>query len=193
MRRVPARAHILPHWVIPVAVGLIAAVPFLPSLANGFVTWDDDRNFLENTHYRGLGLEQLHWMWTTFHMGHYVPLSWMTLGLDYELWGMDARGYHLTSLLIHVANAVLLYFVAIRLYRIAFPERFRTSAPSLSIAAVFAALFFAVHPLRVESVAWVTERRDVLSGLFVSASLLCYLDYASAARGRRMYWASLGL
>lgn len=51
-------------------------------------------------------------MWTTFHMGHYVPLSWMTLGLDYELWGMQPMGYHLTSLLLHTVNAVLVYHLA---------------------------------------------------------------------------------
>jgi protein O-mannosyl-transferase len=185
------RRERLARFTAPTVVALITFAAFLPSLQNGFVTWDDDRNFLDNPNYRGLGAEHLHWMWTTFHMGHYVPLSWMTLGLDYELWGMDARGYHLTSLLIHVANAVVLYFVAVRLYRIAFAERSGTSANSLSIAAAFAALVFAVHPLRVESVAWVTERRDVLSGLFVSASLLCYLEYATSARGRRLYWASL--
>ena len=102
-----------------IAVALVAIIPFLPSLQNGFVSWDDDKNFLANTAYRGLGWQQLTWMWTTFHLGHYVPLSWMTLGLDYSLWGMDARGYHLTSLVIHAANAAVLYLVARRLLTLA--------------------------------------------------------------------------
>src|SRR5213075_1867138 len=89
-----------------IAVAVIAAIPFLPALTADFVAWDDDRNFLRNPFYRGLGFTNLKWMWTTFHMGHYVPLSWMTLGLDYELWGMNATGYHLTNLLLHAANAV---------------------------------------------------------------------------------------
>ena len=88
-----------------VPVAIVTFVSFLPALDAGFVTWDDDKNFLANTAYRGLGWQQLTWMWTTFHLGHYVPLSWMTLGLDYSLWGMEARGYHLTSLIIHAANA----------------------------------------------------------------------------------------
>ena len=74
---------------IPIIVGLCACVPYLPSLGGEFVSWDDNRNFLDNTAYRGLGLMQLAWMWTSTHMGHYVPLTWMTLGFDYVLWGMN--------------------------------------------------------------------------------------------------------
>src|SRR5678816_3886687 len=92
-----------------VAVATFAT--FIPALQSDFVTWDDDRNFTANVHYRGLGLSQLAWMWTTFHMGHYVPLSWMTLGLDYSVWGMNPAGYHLTNLLLHAANAVLVYLL----------------------------------------------------------------------------------
>ena len=78
------------RWAIPTGLVLLTIVAFLPVLRNGFVSWDDDRNFVENPHFRGLGLEQLRWMWTTCHMGHYVPLSWMTLGLDYA-WGIRHR------------------------------------------------------------------------------------------------------
>jgi protein O-mannosyl-transferase len=175
-----------------IAVALLTFVAFAPTLANDFVTWDDDRNFLQNPMYRGLGREQLHWMWTTFHMGHYVPLSWMTLGLDYKLWGMDARGYHFTNVLFHSANALLLFFIGLRLLRACMPARTAGSPGTTIFAAAFGVLIFAVHPLRVESVAWVTERRDVLSGFLVSASLLCYLRFVSGAR-RGAYWCSLGL
>src|SRR6185503_628584 len=102
-------------WIrlaVPLAVAAFTFIAFLPTLRNGFVSWDDDKNFVENPHFRGLGLDPLRWMWTTFHMGHYVPLSWMTLGADYSLWGMNPAGYHLTSLLFHVANAVVVYFLA---------------------------------------------------------------------------------
>ncbi|HEX7939068.1 MAG TPA: tetratricopeptide repeat protein [Gemmatimonadaceae bacterium] len=163
--------------VLAIAVAVIAALPFLPSLQNGFVSWDDDKNFLANLAYRGLGWSQLRWMWTTFHLGHYVPLSWMTLGLDYSLWGMDARGYHLTSLIIHAANAAVLFLVARRLLSLAFGTDVHNRATELGAA--FAALVFAMHPLRVESVAWVTERRDVLSGLLYSLTVLLYLGAMS--------------
>src|SRR3954463_11147394 len=76
-------------WAIPCAIALVTFVAFLPTLSNDFVTWDDQVNFLENPHYRGLGIANLRWMWTTFLLGHYVPLSCMSLGLDYVLWGMN--------------------------------------------------------------------------------------------------------
>jgi tetratricopeptide (TPR) repeat protein len=193
MRRASSQSRGSGIWIIPAVVGVLAAAPFLPALANGFVAWDDDRNFLENLHYRGLGLDQLRWMWTTFHMGHYVPLSWMTLGLDYELWGMDARGYHFTSIVLHALNAVLLFWIARRLLSRAFDERLATR--TIELAAAAGALFFAMHPLRVESVVWITERRDVLSGVFCSAALLSYLRSidSSGAHPRRQYGLSLAL
>ncbi len=80
-------------WLVPVLIALVTFAAFLPALHNQFVNWDDPRNFIENPHYRGLGWTQLHWMWTTY-LGHYIPLTWMTLGLDYLLWGMNPVGYH---------------------------------------------------------------------------------------------------
>ncbi|MFI5360818.1 MAG: tetratricopeptide repeat protein [Elusimicrobiota bacterium] len=162
---------------------LTTLAAFWPSLRNGFVNWDDGANLVENFNYRGLGWTQLRWMWTTFHMGHYQPLSWMSLGLDYLAWGMNPFGYHLSSLLLHCANAVLFYFVAVRLLRGA-----AAGAPgergAAGSAALLAALLFAVHPLRVESVVWATERRDVLSGLFYLAAVLFYLQARDAPQGR---------
>jgi Flp pilus assembly protein TadD len=180
-------------WIGPVVVALVTFVAFIPTLTNSWVTWDDDRNFLDNIHYRGLGASHLRWMWTTFHMGHYIPFSWMTLGVDYELWGMDARGYHLTNLVLHCVNAVLVYFIARRILRLAMP-RAANEPRRLIAASAFAALVFAIHPLRVESVAWATERRDVLSGCFFWAAALAYLRYAETPdEERRWYWATLGL
>src|SRR5437867_5474282 len=180
-------------WLVPALIALVTFAAFLPTLRNQFVNWDDDENFLDNPHYRGLGWTQLRWMWTTFHLGHYIPLTWMTLGLDYRLWGMNPFGYHLTSLLLHAANAVVFFFVVHRILTLALPrpsERGR----ALAVSAGFAALVFAIHPLRVESVAWVTERRDVLSGLFYWSAILMYLRACErGARGRGRYWAAVGL
>ena len=69
-------------WLVPVLIALVTSTAFLPTLHNQFVNWDDSKNFLDNPHYRGLGWTHLRWMWTT-HLGHYIPLTWMTLGLDY--------------------------------------------------------------------------------------------------------------
>ena len=179
-------------WLIPVLIALVTFAAFLPTLQNQFVTWDDATNFLENAHYRGLGWTHIRWMWTT-HLGHYVPLTWMTLGLDYLLWGMNPFGYHLTSLLLHAANAVVFFFVVRRILTRALPSP-SERGHALAVAAGFAALVFAIHPLRVESVAWVTERRDVLSGLFYLSAILMYLRACErGARGRGWYWAAVGL
>jgi len=179
-------------WLIPVLIALVTFAAFLPTLQNQFVTWDDATNFLENAHYRGLGWTHIRWMWTT-HLGHYIPLTWMTLGLDYLLWGMNPFGYHLTSLLLHAANAVVFFFVVRRILTRALPSP-SERGHALAVAAGFAALVFAIHPLRVESVAWVTERRDVLSGLFYLSAILMYLRACErGARGRGWYWAAVGL
>src|SRR2546427_145891 len=179
-------------WLVPVVIALITCAAFLPTLQNQFVSWDDDKNFLENTHYRGLSWTHLHWMWTT-HLGHYIPLTWMTLGLDYLLWGMNPVGYHLTSLLLHVTNAVVFFFVVRRLLTRALPSPSERGY-ALAVSAGYAALVFAIHPLRVESVAWVTERRDVLSGLlYLSAILVYLLACEGGARGRGWYWLSVAV
>src|SRR5881296_3101655 len=179
------------RWLAPLLVALLTLTAFLPTLQNQFVAWDDDKNFLKNPHYRGLGWSHLRWMWTTFNLGHYIPLTWMTLGLDYVLWGMNPVGYHLTSLLLHAANAVVFFFIARRLLTLALPSP-SERGHALAVAAGFAALVFAIHPLRVESVAWVTERRDVLSGLFYLSAIVIYLwACEGGARGRGWYWLSV--
>ena len=181
------------RWVAPCLVALVTVAAFLPVLDAGFVNWDDDENFLRNVHYRGLGPQQLRWMLTAYHMGHWTPLTWLTLGLDHTLWGMDPRGYHLTSLLFHAGAGLLFYFLSLRLLRLALPAT--TGEPSLRIGAAAAALLFAVHPLRAESVAWVTERRDVVSGMLYLAAALAYLRGVEDGARRRAawYWGAVAL
>src|SRR5213593_2360972 len=194
-RREPVTRALTQRWVyrlVPVLVALVTFAAFLPALHNQFVNWDDDKNFLDNPYYRGLGWSQLRWMWTT-HLGHYIPLTWMTFGLDYLLWGMNPLGYHLTSLLLHAANAAVFFFVVRRILTLALPSR-SERGHALAVSAGFAALVFAIHPLRAESVAWVTERRDVLSGLFYLSAILVYLRACEReARGRGRYWLSVAM
>src|SRR5204862_357578 len=111
-----------------------------------------------------------------------------------EVWGMNPAGYHLTNLVLHTASAIAIYFVARRLIALAQPNAAATRPRSVSVAAAVAALVFAIHPLRVESVAWVTERRDVLSGLFCLLTILVYFWACQrGTRGRRLYWLSVAL
>ena len=162
-----------PAWrAAPFALALVTAVVFAPVLRGGFLDWDDPINFLENPYYRGLGWPQLRWMLTASVMGHWIPVTWLTLGADFAMWGMNPFGYHLTNLLLHAVSAALFYLVAQRLLGLAMPA---ASPGTASLGAAVAALYFAVHPLRVESVAWITERRDLTSGLFFLLTILAYL------------------
>ncbi len=174
----------------PLALALVTAVVFAPSLRGGFVDWDDPINFLENPYYRGLGWRQLRWMLTANVMGHWIPVTWLTFGADYAVWGMRPFGYHLTNVLLHAASAALFYLVARRLLGLTMPS----AAPvTVGLGAAAAALFFAVHPLRVESVAWITERRDLTSGLFFLLTLLAYLKAHERLPDVRAGWRAAAL
>jgi len=135
-----------------------------------------------NRFYRGIGLTQLRWMFTTFHLGHYMPVTWLTYALDYLVWGMNPFGYHLTNIVLHVVTAAVFYFVALRLLRAALVAGCATDEHQIRLGAGLAAFVFAIHPLRVESVAWVTERKDVLSGLFYLLAVLAYLRALAPGR-----------
>ena len=190
----PARAGAPAAWrrvpLLPLAVGLVTFAAFIPALWNGFVDWDDGYLYVTNPHWRGLGWRQIRWMFTTPLLENYVPIAWLTLGLDYILWGMRPVGYHLTNVLLHSGSAVLLYLIATRLLE----RAAGLTGWALRAGAVSAALFFSLHPLRVESVAWISERRDVLSGLFFLATILTYVDSTetTGARRRRLLLLSLG-
>ena len=176
---------LFPSWIILLVVVLVTFSAFRSTLGSDFVNWDDPGLLLENLEYRGLGWTHLQWMFTTTLLGHWVPLTWMTFGLDYVLWGMNPFGYHLTNLLLHIGAVVAFYFVALRLLRAAMTA---PSEMALRLGAGAAALFFAIHPLRVESVAWITERRDVLSGLFFMLTIIAYLKAAALEDARRRWW-----
>jgi tetratricopeptide (TPR) repeat protein len=154
---------------------LLPAAVFLPAVRGEFVNLDDISYFVSNPNWRGLGRDQLAWMWGSMFKANYNPLAWMTWGLDYVFWGMNPIGYHLTNIFWHLANSVLVYLLARRLWAFIFKDPVDRTDHRLTLAAAFAALLFAVHPLRAESVAWISERRDVLSGFFLLGSVLLYL------------------
>ncbi|HVH17500.1 MAG TPA: hypothetical protein VNF72_04315 [Myxococcota bacterium] len=168
--------------VLAVAVG--ACVAFAPALRAGFVSWDDGLTVTDNFAIREHHAASLRWMWTTSHAGHYQPLAWTSLALDHALHGLsapdfpEARGFHATNLLLHAVGAVALFALAFTLYGRAGGAAATSSPAALACAAALAALLHAVHPLRCESVCWVTERRDVLSAPFFLLALVAYLRAA---------------
>ena len=173
-----------------------ALIAFIPALNNDFVRWDDYGLLLTIEGWRGLGLEQLAWMFTTNHFGHYQPITWLTYGVDYVIWGigddglLNPTGFHLTNNLFHAANTLLVYFVSLILLRRAFEGR---ATSLLHLGALLATLLFALHPLRVESVAWVTERRDLVSAFFLLLTVLTYLKAAAPGQTRRWVWLGVAL
>jgi cytochrome c-type biogenesis protein CcmH/NrfG len=174
----------------PCLVFAAALLTFLPALRADFVNWDDYDNVVKNAGVHGLGRAQLEWMWTGTVLGHWIPLTWMSFGVNYALGGLQPRGYHLVNLVLHAATATLFFFIALRLLREAGAA---STEPALSTGAACAALLFAVHPLRVESVVWVTERKDVLCGLFVMLAILAYLRAAEGGGALRRGWAYASL
>jgi protein O-mannosyl-transferase len=144
------------------AVGLV----FGQTVHHEFINLDDNVNVYLNPHVTGgLTAEAVKWAFTDRYMGVWMPLTWISHMVDCQIHGLDAGGHHLTNVLLHAATAVLLFLVLRRMTG--------RMWPSALVAAAFA-----VHPLRAESVAWVTERKDVLSGLFFVAAVGAYVGYA---------------
>jgi tetratricopeptide (TPR) repeat protein len=177
-RGFPRRGNtLLGAVVVLVALGLAA---FLPLFDNGFLEYDDHLYITRNQEVlRGLTWEGVRWAFGATAAGNWHPLTWISHMADVTAFGLDPRGHHLVNLLLHLGSCVLL-FAVLR----AMTGR---AAPSF-----FAAALLAVHPLRVESVAWAAERKDALSVFFWMAAMAAYLAYARSGRPRA-YAATLAM
>ena len=155
------------------AAGLLLAIT-LAALggvcSNGFINYDDPYFITDNPHvHAGLTLPSFCWAWTTIHAANWHPLTWLSLQLDWQMYRGAAWGFHLTNLLLHLASTLVLFGLLHR------------ATGAVWQSACVAALF-AVHPLHVESVAWATERKDVLSTLFWMLTMAAYVLYAERPR-----------
>ncbi|HPL47857.1 MAG TPA: hypothetical protein PLR13_08525, partial [Smithella sp.] len=131
-----------------------------------FINFDDNVYITDNHHVQsGITLASIRWALTTTYAEFWHPLTWLSLMADYELYGLHAGGYHVTNLIFHILSTLLLFWLFHRM----------TGALWKS---AFVAAFFALHPLHVESVAWVSERKDVLSAFFWMLTLCLYVYYA---------------
>jgi tetratricopeptide (TPR) repeat protein len=165
---------------VAAALAALVLVVFWPTLGNDFVNYDDDHYVTQNPHVQqGFDAASLRWAWTTGHF-YWHPLTSMSHMLDWRLWGAAPAGHHATSVALHAANTALLFVLLDAM----------TGAPWRSAAV---AALFGLHPLRVESVAWVAERKDVLSAFFWLLTTLAYVRYARAPSWRRMALVVLGL
>ena len=159
--------------LLALVLAAVALAVFWPATANDFVNFDDDRYITENPLVqRGLDATSLRWAWTTGHMANWHPLTWMSHMLDAQLFGADPAGHHATSVVLHAIDTALIFVLL----------DVMTGAPWRS--ALVAALF-ALHPTHVESVAWASERKDVLSTCLWLLTTLAYVAWSRRpTRGR---------
>jgi len=179
---------------LAVSAGIAAFLLYLPSLQNGFVNWDDDAYIYRNPFIYPFDAAFFRWAFFDFYDANYHPLTWISHALDYALWGLNPSGHHLTNNILHAANTFIVVLLVARLMgavhdpyasattgnspRRADPPGAGDSRFTL-IAAATTGLLFGVHPLHVESVAWVSERKDLLCALFFLLSILSYVKYAA--------------
>ena len=182
---------LVPDWLWPVVIVVVVVICFAPVLRNQFVNWDDIETLTANPNIRALAPVQLRWMFTTLYMGPYQPLTWLSHALVYQCCRLNPLGHHLVNLGLHAANAVLFFLLVVALMRETEPVR--DDRFGGSIGAVAGALLFAIHPLRVEAVAWVTERREVLGAFFLLLSVLAYVRMQHAGAQRRLAWSLLSI
>ncbi len=164
--------------LIPTILALIA---YLPVRSCDFVNFDDGIYLIERERMKeGLTVDNVLWGLTTFEFANWHPMMWWSLMLDATLYGISATGFHITNLVLHVLNVGLFAYVLMRMTGVIWP-------------AVAAASIFAVHPLHVESVAWISERKDVLSTLFLMLTFLAYVRYVERPTGRRWMLVAFAL
>ncbi|MGA2228405.1 MAG: tetratricopeptide repeat protein [Syntrophobacteraceae bacterium] len=159
--------QLLPVYLFLTVAALIA---FWQVNQCDFISYDDPTYVTENMHIgHGITMETIRWAFTTYYASNWHPLTWMSHMLDVQLFGLNPRWHHLINLFFHITNTLLLFFIFHRM----------TKAPWKS---AFVAALFALHPLHVESVAWVAERKDVLSTFFWMITMVAYIHYVEHPR-----------
>jgi len=158
------------HAWIALALVLATYFAYRPVSGNEFITFDDSQYITQNPHVlAGLTPEGVDWAFNVGYAGNWHPLTWLSHMLDVSLWGLAPGAHHATSLCLHIAAAVLLFYTMLRL-------------TGRELSSAFVAAVFALHPLHVESVAWIAERKDILSALFGFAALWFWTGWVRAPR-----------
>ncbi|MEE9542637.1 MAG: tetratricopeptide repeat protein [Thermodesulfobacteriota bacterium] len=156
--------------------GAVVFIVYLGALKNGFVNWDDNSLVYSNPNIRSIDLAFIKWAFTDVVIASWYPLTLISFAIDYAVWGLDPKGYHLTNNIFHAVNTALVFLLVSRLFIYSVRESDQARHGAIA-AALVTALLFGLHPLRVESVAWVSERKDVLYAFFFLLSLIAYFAY----------------
>lgn len=173
-------------WLTALFVTLITFFLYFSALQNGFVNWDDNLYIYENTYIRSINTRLLYWIPEVI-IWH--PITMFSFAIDYAFWELNPFGYHLTNNLLHSINTFLVFILVIRLA--VYSDSNNNVGKKSVITALITSLLFGIHPLHVESVAWISERKDVLSAFFCLLTLLSYLRYkiSNTIRKKVMYYA----
>lgn len=177
------KERLKPHAIPLTILCIVTLAVYAPSLQHEFLTnWDDPQYITSNEAVKGFTLSHISEAFSHFYVGNYAPIQILSYMLDYEIWGMNATGFILTNILIHLANGLMYYRILVML---AFSR----------LAAFVAAFIFLMHPVQVESAAWISQRKNLLAMLLFLMAFICYLLYArlpSGEKGRgRFYILSL--
>lgn len=156
------------------AILLLTFIVFAPAITHDFVNWDDDVNVTQNRNVQNLNQESIKNMFTTTVIGGYTPLTTLSFAIEHHYFGLNPKVYHTNNIILHLICIVLLFFIMKRL------------GASIFVTVVVT-LLFGIHPMRVESVAWVTERKDMLFTLFYFCAILLYIQF----RKTEKYWLYL--
>jgi len=185
-------------YFIAISVSLITFAVYLEALRNGFVDWDDGIYVVNNPNIRSFDLAFLKWAFLDFYASNWHPLTWISHALDYALWGLNPLGHHLTSIALHAVNSLIVVFLIVRIMEASrktaksVPDPLRDDRAVLITGAV-TGLLFGIHPVHVESVAWVAERKDLICALFFMLSIITYVRYACGehrGRGTKIFFLS---
>jgi tetratricopeptide (TPR) repeat protein len=171
------RPHLLPLLLLVLATGAV----YGQALGYDFLrNWDDNHYILDNADVQGFGWDRISAVFTHYYVGNYAPVHLLSYMLDHALWGLHPGGYHLTNLLLHGLNGILLYGLIFRLI------------PSRQAAWSGAALFL-LHPVQVESVVWISQRKNLLAMFFFLLAWACYLAYRHTGTGKGRLWYAASL
>ncbi len=173
-------------YYLAAAVGLATFAVYLSALHNEFVGWWDDSEYVyENPYIRSFNVVFLRWAFLNFYNSNWHPLTWISHALDYAIWGLNPVGHHLTNHIIHAINSFIVVVLVIKLLELYQERVIRDGSstfidrPGMLMVGVVTGLLFGLHPVHVESVAWVSERKDLLCALFFLLSSMTYTGYVT--------------
>jgi tetratricopeptide (TPR) repeat protein len=168
-----------------IALAILTSIAYSGIGNHQFLNWDDITYINENRHIHSITLNNLIWMFTNYEQQNWHPLTWLSFAINFEIWGSNALPFKVTNICIHILNSILVYFLTFNILYISQRNYHLNngtyysslSKKTLKYASILIAIFFAIHPIHVESVTWIVERKDVLSAFFFFATILGYLKY----------------